>query len=505
MTNIRNPQVTRRAERRRDEAPLASRNPRPPDWQAAQPHYKSIFILFFVLGSLLRIWLCWSNPVGNFFDNHFEPILLIMKTGAIPGKNDCWQCYHPPVFYWISAMVGHVAAHMGVVKLSQLLKVFQFVVCFYGILTLGVLYLILNKLALSDFSRLLAFGTACFLPRHIYMSAINSNDTISYLFVAVSLYLLLLTIDKKFPFSLLLAASLVLSITLFTKYTSFVVLPVVLMVFASLAYTRLFPSRKQALLFFVLIIFVPMIILSASLIWNKKYYDSPLPWNVSRSDPSLIQPRDADHFDFVSFKPWETIDPPIIVPGKMQSFWTLIYSGMWFDNEPKFLYFLVSNQSWWDRYYGWLRGEEKFPEDSPSISKLTRLLGAGLTILGLFPLLLMVRGLGNFFSRSWRSHMSAQEMVKMVIFPTLLFSNVLGIVALALRLPVYTAAKASYFLNSLPAFVVFLSLGLMACETNKQLKWTAVIALSFLFCLASVHILHIVLSISFLKPASLPG
>jgi 4-amino-4-deoxy-L-arabinose transferase-like glycosyltransferase len=494
----------RTTERRRGRVSVGLRTPPAADRQFAKPYYKSFFILFFILGSLLRILLCWSNPPGNFFDNHFDPILLIMKTGTIPGKNDCWQCYHPPVFYWISAMAGHVAMHM-VVKLSQLLKFFQFVVCFYSILTLGILYLLLSKLPLSNFSRLLAFGTACFLPRHIYMSAINSNDTISYLFVALSIYLLLIVIERKFPFFLLVTVSIVISVTLFTKYTSFIVLPVVLMVFASLAYKRLFPSRKQALLFFVLIIFVPMTILSAHLIWNKKHYDSPLPWNVNRSDPSLIQPRDGDHFDFFTFKPWESIDPPIIVPGRMQSFWTLVYSGMWFDNEPKFLYFLVSNQSWWDRYYGWLRGEEKFPEDSPSISKLTGLLGAGLTVLGLFPLLLMVRGFGNFFSRSWRSHMRAEEMVKMSIFPTLLFSNIVGIVALALRLPVYTAAKASYFLNSLPAFIVFLSLGLMACEKSKALKWTAVIAFSFLFCLASVHILHIVLSISFLKPANLLG
>lgn len=135
-----------------------------PDQKVREPYYKTVFISFFVLGGLLRILLCWSNPPGNFFDNHFEPILLIMKTGAIPGKNDCWQCYHPPVFYWISAMAGHVAAHVGIASLPRLLKFFQFVVCFYGILTLGILYLILNKLRLSNFSRLLAFGTACFFP-----------------------------------------------------------------------------------------------------------------------------------------------------------------------------------------------------------------------------------------------------------------------------------------------------------------------------------------------------
>jgi 4-amino-4-deoxy-L-arabinose transferase-like glycosyltransferase len=501
MANKYNPKGNRRAQPPR----IAVSTPPSSDQQVREPHYKSLFILFFISGGLLRILLCWSNPPGNFFDNHFEPILLIMKTGAIPGKDDCWQCYHPAVFYWISAMAGHVATYLGIVSLPRLLKFFQLVVCFYGILTLVMLYLILNKLPLSNFSRLLAFGTACFLPRHIYMSAINSNDTISYLLVALTIYLLLVAIEKKFPFFLLSSLGIVISVSLFTKYTSFVVLPVILIVFASLVYKRLFASPKQALLSFVLMIVVPVTILTADLLWNKKHYGSPLPWNVTRSDPSLIQPRDTEQFDFFTFKPWESIDRSIIVPGRMHSFWTLVYSGMWFDNEPKFLYFLVSNQSWWDHYYGWLKGEEKFPEGSPTMSKLTKVLGAGLTAFGLFPLLLMIRGFGKFFSRSWRSHMTAEETVKMSIFPTLLFSNVVGIVALALRLPVYSAAKASYFLNSLPAFVVFLSLGLMACENSKHLKWTVMIAFSFLFCLASVHVLHIVLSILVLKPANLLG
>lgn len=101
--------------------------------------------------------------------------------------------------------------------------------------------------------------------------------------------------------------------------------------------------------------------------------------------------------------------------------------------------------------------------------------------------------------------MSVEEMVKMSIFPILLVSNMAVMIALAVRLPVYTAAKASYFLNSLPAFAVFLSLGLMACEKSKHLKWTVLIAFSLLFCLASVHVLHIVLSILVLKPANLLG
>jgi hypothetical protein len=193
-------------------------------------NYKLLAVLFFLFAIVLRVLLCWSNPVSNSFDNHFEPIFLIMKFGTIPAKNACWQCYHPPVFYWI----------------------------FYGILTVGIIYLILSKLPLSDFSRLIAFGTVCFLPRHIYMSAMNSNDTISYLFVALSIYLLLIAIERKLSLLILLLASIVISITLFTKYSSYVVLPIILTSFVLLFYNGLIVPRKKVAASLILILLVPV-------------------------------------------------------------------------------------------------------------------------------------------------------------------------------------------------------------------------------------------------------
>ncbi|MGO9139742.1 MAG: glycosyltransferase family 39 protein [Syntrophales bacterium] len=453
---------------------------------------KSLAVLFFLFAVILRVLLWWVNPPGNAFDNHFEPILLIMKFGAIPAKNACWQCYHPPVFYLVSAMVGNIAVKMGV-KFPQILKLLQFIPCLYGILTVGMIYLILSKLPLSDFSRLIAFGTVCFLPRHVYMSAMNSNDTISYLFVALSIYLLLIAIERKLSLLILLTASIVISITLFTKYTSYVLLPVIVISFVLLFYNGLVVPRKKVAASLILILIVPVTVLTLYWISNIKNYGSPLPWNVKQLDPSLTQPRDDGRLDFMSFKPWKSINAPIIVPGKMHSFWTLVYSGMWFDNEPKFLDYLDSNQVWWSNYYGWLRGERGFPGDNPSISHLTKLSGAGLIALGLFPLMLSIYGFYNCFRGNWKTSTNAKgmEVARMSIFPTLLLTNAAGIIALALRLPVYSTAKASYFLNSLPAFAVFLGLGLMPCEKNKKIKLTVVIVFGVLFALVSLHILHI--------------
>ena len=457
-------------------------------------NYKSLAVLSFIVAISLRVLLCWSNPPKNSFDDHFTPIFKIMVTGAIPAKDACWQCYHPPVFYWISAAFGDIAVIMGA-QPTQLMKLLQFISCFYGILTVGIIYLILRKLPLSDFSRLIAFSTVCFLPRHIYMSAMNSNDTISYLFVALSIYLLLIAIERKLSPSYLLALSIVISITLFTKYTSYVVLPIILVVFTSLFYKGIIAPRKQVLISFILVLLIPTTLLSVYFISNIKSYGSPMPWNEKLQDSSLHRPRDNSRLDFISFKPWDSINTPMIVPGKMHSFWTLVYSGIWYDNnEPKFLYYLDPNRGWWYHYFAWLLGKEIFPGDNPSMSNLTKSIGSGLIVFGLFPLLLIMNGLYNFFNGRWKSWTNAGEMdaAKMNIFPTLLLSNVAGIIALAFRMPGdYSVAKASYFLNSLPAFAVFLSLGLMPCEKNKKLKWIIVIVFGVLFALTSLHIVRV--------------
>lgn len=457
--------------------------------------YKRLAIIFFILASFLRVLLFLSNPPLNAFDNHFEPIFLIMKYGSIPAKDACWQCYQPPVFYCISAMIGKLAVKMGT-TFPQLLKFLQFICCLYGILTVGIIYLILRKIQLSEFSRLFAFGTICFLPRHIYMSAMNSNDTITYLFVAICIYLLIITIERKFSLVSLLVLSLAITITLYSKYTSFVVLPIVLTVFL-IAFHNLSPAnRKKYVIMSLLTFLIPLSFLSTSLFYNIKNYGSPLPWNLKIKDPNASQPRDKGGVNYFSFKPWESIKNPILVPRKLNSFWTIIYSRMWFDMEPKFIYFMDSNTSYWQHYYCWLRGEEKFPEDNPSMSELAILEGSGLITLGLFPLLFFIIGIYRYLKglRNDLTKYNWMESTKMSIFPVLLISNTLIIVAITLKLPVYCSMKASYFLNSMPAFAIFLGIGLISIDNRNIFKRVIVIIFIVLFSIVFLHIIHIYLA-----------
>jgi hypothetical protein len=263
------------------------------------------------------------------------------------------------------------------------------------------------------------------------------------------------------------------------------------------AYRRpLVASRKRIAIALLATVVLPSAALAVYMLDNWKHYGSALPWNLSIYDPSVHRPRDAGGISFVSFEPWEKLGDPMLVPGELHSFWTLIYTGMWFDTEPYFLSYLDSNQDWWQRYYAWYRGQGPFPGRNPSLSGLTLLSGDGLILLGLVPLVLIVIGLALCVSGRWSRLFRATpaQAAALGLFPTLLAFNAAGVIALTLRLPVYNAMKPSYFLISTPAFMIFLGLGAMLCEKHPLSKWTLSVLLGALFALAIAHVLHIVLS-----------
>jgi hypothetical protein len=458
--------------------------------------------VFFIFAVGLRLLLYWTNLPLNAFDNHFSPIYWIIKFGTIAPKNALWESYHPPVFYFISAMVGKLAMNIGIA--NQLIpKILQFVSCLYGILTIGVIYLILKKVPLSGFSRLLAFGFVCFFPRHIYMSAMHSNDTIAVLSVAVCVYLMLVALERKFSYSALVMLSLGITIAIFTKYTSFVVLPMALSMFVPVFRRRIIIPRKKLIIALLLMIIVPLFFLGAYCYSNVKNYGNLLPLNKINKGiraPSQIQPRAESGLSFTDFKPWELIRTPILAPWNIDSFWTLIYSRMWFDVEPRFLFFTDKNSSWWNHYYQWLRGERQFPSII-RLSSFTYFTGAVLITMGLVPLLLITIGAFRalFGKIGLRNEMNSEIAVKSQIFIVLFLFNAAGIIAVALRAPVFSVIKATYFMGSLPTFSVFLGLGVMACEKHRVVRRVLAFFFGCLFTLVTLHIGHIAYALGF-KP-----
>jgi len=459
--------------------------------------YRILTIAIFCLAVFLRGLLCWENPPSNSFDDHFEPISLIMKNGHIPPKDACFQCYHPPVFYYTSAKIGETLNALGMEE-TIVRKTLQFLNFLYNVLTLVVVYLILSVMNLSSYSKMVAFTTVCILPRHIYMAAMHSNDNLCVLLVALCCYLVLIAIDRKLAWQTVALVGIIITLATFVKYTAFVLFPAVLisMILIPIYIPQISLSRITTAVFFSL--FPAIFLLGTYMAANVRDYGKPLPWNDKMFNTSVIHPRDPAKISYTSFAPWQYMIEPLIIPGQMHSFWTIIYSGTWFDIEPKFTQVTDKNRIWWPRYFGWLSGDMAFPSLPSPLSFPTRVLAAGLLLCGIVPLVLVIVGIVwsvriLMFCKDADARIQA---VKLNLFPILLVANTAGVILLTVKAPVYSSIKASYFFNSLPAFAVFNAIGIKCMENRRWIKIIIAAGCIALVLLVILHVVQIAMAFS---------
>ncbi len=81
------------------------------DWlQAIGRHRTAVLCTLIGVGLGLRVLLAWGCPLpfGYVYDYYHESIELFYTKGKLPIATDCWQCYHPPLYYVLG--VGFYAA-----------------------------------------------------------------------------------------------------------------------------------------------------------------------------------------------------------------------------------------------------------------------------------------------------------------------------------------------------------------------------------------------------------
>ena len=61
----------------------------------------ALLLLLTAIAVALRALLTAFSPApfGYVWDFYFEGVRHVARTGHLPAAADCWQCYHPPVFY----------------------------------------------------------------------------------------------------------------------------------------------------------------------------------------------------------------------------------------------------------------------------------------------------------------------------------------------------------------------------------------------------------------------
>jgi hypothetical protein len=427
------------------------------------------------LGIAARAALTAGNPPHNTFDDHYEPVFLALKNGAMPGKLDCWQCYHPPVMYALStaAARGCEGLHLS---FEVMLKTLQGLNCAFGIGALLLVYSMLRRTVASAFARAAGFAFFALLPRHLYMSAMFANDAAATFFIILTAWACVRWLRGGGPWICALAGCAATA-AIFTKYTAFAVLP---MMAAAIAAGLRGGTRKLAPMLLALLL--PAASLAASMADNLHRYGAALPHNARLYDPGGHQARDDPRgMRFTTFEPWLFVQHPIVRPGQLSSFWTLLQAGLYFDEEPRFSLFL-GDRNGWQRYYDWLNGRGP---DYPGVFAPAAFLrmGSALEALGLFWLAAGATGLVLFARR----RAAPRELVPLFV---LLGFTVAGVAWLVHLMPVVAAVKASYLLGAAPAMTGLIVVGLDSWANRRPLRRAAVICAALYVAVSLAHIVY---------------
>lgn len=455
----------------------------------------------FALGALLRLTLTWANPPYNAWDDHFEPMLLLLTQGTIPPKFACFQCYHPPVFYVTSAALAWIVTAFGGGGETGL-KLLQLLNYAFGVGALVVTLAIVERIPVPRPARLAAALVIAVLPRHIYVSAAHGNDGLAVLLVAVVIWLLLTFGDGRRSALRYAALGAAASLAIFTKYNALIVLPGIAVALASLPALRDPGWRRPAIGRALLALGVPALLLAAAMAGNIRDYGTPLPGNheFARRNPGVpdfvaMQPRDRTGVDFLAFSPSAFVSSPLLRPGQLNEFWTLMQAGMWFDTDARFVQ-LIATTEWANRYYAWLRGDAPFVEGDPGPhARFAVQLGAPLGLVGLVILAIGAAGaaaLVRTLRRDPGSDVSVRAVLRAMV--VLAAFNVAGVAYWAAQVPVYSAIKSAFLLPSLPVMGALLALGFAAASRRRPTWFAAVFAAGLLAALVTTHILHLAAS-----------
>lgn len=420
-------------------------------------------ILLLLVGFVLRFSIFLSTPSYITFDNHFEPIMLWLKNGHIPLPNECFQCYQPPLYYSVFYFLAQIKLWLGF-EVSEYDKVLQFGHLIIGMATLLVSWLVIKQFKIDKKAKLLSFAILVFLPKHIYMSVMFSNDTLVYFSVVLVAYFLLKWKNKPtWSNSIFLGISITAAV--FSKGNGLVVLPATAAAVLLVLVVEKFQSSR--FLKAVVIAFIPLLLYTPYVWQRHQLLGNPYKMNVDIFNIPMQQQPGAQ-FDYVSFKPWEFVKMPTIYEGNMHSFFTMIYSRMWVEGEAKFSVFIDHkvNENFWIEQSDWYGDYNSPIVLTPEMLTLKYRISNGiLVILGLLPLLSIIIGL--LISLKISITYFGKDSVITLFLLLLVVGNIIGIYITSSNFPFYSFVKAAFFLVSIPAFLVFSAKGLEFLLKNR--------------------------------------
>ena len=194
-------------------------------------NYKIILSILFAI----VLWFSYTYFTQSFYTKwthdvfwHMSYIKIVVSGDLLPSASTCWVCYHPPVYYFLSAIVYKISQLFYI--LNPYIVVRRFGIILYSIgLFFGVrfIYVAFQKKPIAFWCSVLLL---LFWPLNYYYGPRIINDNLFYMFSFIFLYLLILRYKKGSKIfednkNIVIWTFVVLILWLFTKSNFIIRLP----------------------------------------------------------------------------------------------------------------------------------------------------------------------------------------------------------------------------------------------------------------------------------------
>jgi hypothetical protein len=309
-----------------------------------------LYSFIFGVGFLLRLSLITFNREAN--DSHEAVAKIIIQTGRLPQKDECWECFQPKLYHSIFALALK-ALGLSNNPAYQQNVVGQFINFIAGILTLTITFIFIKGLGkFEEKIKLIAFALIALNPNLIGINSQATNDSLVILFSTAAIYCAYRFMNEqqlKFMVSCILFSILGVS----TKTNAWVT--VIAITLSFIIWGLVEKQRKERVFIFVYFL-ASVAILSVlnpfnQYIPNYKRFGSPILMNLIK-DPfphfsGEYTPEASGIWyigdGFFTFKFIDLIKHPRLDPATdvylphQTSFWTVLYGrahSIHFDNAP---------------------------------------------------------------------------------------------------------------------------------------------------------------------------